>query len=106
MILALLLALQTATPEPPNDEEVVVLAQKMRLIEVDMKVGKRDGKMALRRCRVTRPSGRAELDVVPCEVAQQCMIEGAASKKQLVSCVEHKSNARMDAIVTAWRAAS
>jgi hypothetical protein len=101
------LALQAATPAPPpSEDEIVVIAQKMRLIEVDMKVGKREGKMELRRCHVTRPSGRAELDVIPCDVAQQCMVEGVASRKQLTACVEDKSNARVDAIVATWRAAS
>ncbi len=107
MIPFVLLALQAVPPAPPpSEDEIVVIAQKMRLIEVDMKAGKRRGKMELRRCRVTRPSGRAELDVVPCEAAAQCITDGVASRKQLATCVEERSNLRLDAIVAEWRARS
>jgi hypothetical protein len=107
VILAMLLMLQTASPAPPpSEDEIVVIAQKLRLIEVDLKVGKRQGKMTLRSCRISRPSGRAEADAVPCDVAQQCMADGAASRKQLIACVEERSQVRLDALVAAWRAAS
>lgn len=103
----MLLSLQTAPSTPtPSEDEIVVIAQKMRLIEVDLKVGKRQGKMTLRGCRISRPSGRAELDAVPCDVAQQCMVDGAATRKQLIDCVEGQSQMRMDAIIAAWRARS
>lgn len=106
MILVLLFALQSAMePASGDDPEIVVIARKMRQIEVDMKLGRHDGSLALLRCRVTRPSGEAELDAIPCEVAQQCMAQAPSNKKQLVGCVENMSNRRIDAIVAARRAA-
>ncbi len=103
--LPLFVALQAAKPIP-SEEEIVVLAQKMRLIEVDIKAPKRGGKLVLQRCRVTRPSGRAELDAVPCDTAQACMLDAPATRKQLSQCVEEKSQLRLDAIVAAWKARS
>jgi len=99
------LALQAATLQPSRDEaEIVVLARKLRQIQVDMKLGKQAGKMALLRCRITRASGEAELDAIPCDVAQQCIAEEPTTRKQLEKCVEAKSNLRIDAILAARRA--
>jgi hypothetical protein len=108
VILPMLLMLQTtpSAPPPPSEDEIVVIARKLQMIEVDLKVGKREGRMTLRSCRISRPSGRAEADAVPCEVAQQCMADGAASRKQLIACVEERSQVRLDALVASWRAAS
>jgi hypothetical protein len=102
----MLLAAQAATPAPASEEEIVVIAQKMRLIKVDMDVRKHDGALALRRCRVTRGSGRKELDEIPCSEARTCVAEGVASRKALIGCVEARSNIRVDAIIAGWRARS
>ena len=105
MAFFLSLALQVATLQPSHDDaEIVVLARKLRQIQVDMKLGKQAGKMALRRCRLTRGSGEPELDAIPCDVAQQCIAEEAATRKQLETCVENRSNMRIDAILVARRA--
>ena len=107
MILSVLLMLQTAPPaSPPSEDEIVVIAQKMRLIEVDIKAPKRRGKLELQRCRVTRPTGRPELDAIPCEAATACMLDSPSTRKQLSQCVEEKSQVRLDAVVAAWRAGS
>ncbi|WP_010216046.1 hypothetical protein [Sphingomonas sp. PAMC 26621] len=107
MILSLLFALQSGTsPVTPIEPDIVVLANKLRRIDVDMKMEKRGGIVILRSCRVTRPSGEGELDAIPCGVAQQCVTEGVVSKRQLVACVEGKSNREIDAIVAARREAA
>ena len=107
MILSLLFALQSGTsPVTPLDPDIVVLASKLRRIDVDMKLKKRGGIVILSSCQVTRPSGEVELDAIPCGVAQQCLTEGMASKRQLVGCVEEKSNRKIDAIVAARREAA
>ena len=98
------IALQSAiSPIAPVDPEIVVLAKKLQSIDVDMKLEKRAGRMVLRSCHLTRPSGDVELDAVPWGVAQQCISEGVEGRKQLVACVEDKSNRRIDAIVAVRR---
>lgn len=98
--------LAAAAPTPPlAADEIVVIARKLRLIEVDLKASKKNGKLNLERCRINRPSGYAELDAVPCDVAQHCMIDTPASRKALQACVETGSQRRLDAIVERWRAA-
>lgn len=106
-MVAVLLALQAApSAPPPSEDEIVVIAQKMRWIEVDIKASKRRGKLTLERCRVTRPAGRAELDAIPCAAAEACMLDNPTTRKQLSRCVEEKSQVRLDAVVAAWRAQS
>lgn len=104
MLALALLSVPNPTP-PPTEEEIVVIAQKMRFIEVDMQAVKRRGKLVLRRCRISRPSGFAEIDSVPCDVAQACMADAPASRKALALCVEQRSQTRLDQIVADWRAA-
>ena len=107
MILALLLAAQQAAPAPPAEEaEIVVLARKMRLIKVDLKAPRRNGKMVLKACRVTRSSGIPELDVIPCDAAQACIAEEPKTGRELERCVEAKARVRLDAVVAARRARS
>ncbi|NIJ19972.1 hypothetical protein FHS95_001641 [Sphingomonas naasensis] len=102
----MLLMLQSAPPAPPPEEEILVLSRKMRLIEVDIKAPRRRGKLVLERCRVTNPTGRPELDAIPCEAARACMLDNPATRKQLSQCVEDKAQVRLDAVVAAWRTAA
>ncbi|WP_167737565.1 hypothetical protein [Sphingomonas parva] len=104
MILLFLLALQSApAAAAPDDQEIVVLAQKLRRIDVAMKLRKKDGKAVLQRCALTRASGEAELDAIPCDVARLCMADGVTSRRQLEACVEQRSEKRIDAIIAARR---
>jgi hypothetical protein len=95
-----------AAASPATEEEIVVIAGKMRSIGIDIRAPKRDGVVTLARCRITKPSGYAELDAIPCAVAEQCVAEKLASRKALRICVEQRSNERLDAVLTAWRAAA
>ena len=103
-ILALLLLLHpVAASAGQDDQDILVIARKLRRINVNMKLVKWDGAMVLRRCEVTRASGEAELDAIPCAIAEACVAEGVNTRKQLVACVEDKSNRRINAIIAARR---
>lgn len=106
MIALSLLAIAQAAPLPPpaSEQDIVVVARKLQLIEVDMKALKRGGFVMLDRCRVTKPSGHAELDAIPCGVAQECANDKLATRKALVACVEERSQRGLDAVIAAWRA--
>jgi hypothetical protein len=105
VILTLLLAAQTAAPPPPPPEdEIVVIARKMRLIKVSMKAPKRDGRLVLTQCKVTRGSGDAELDAIPCDTAQACMESAPATRKELSACVTQQATARLNAVAAARKA--
>lgn len=104
-MIALAMLAAAAQVPPPSEDEIVVIARKMRMIEVHLKAPMRHGKLILERCGIKRTTGYAELDAVPCEVAQQCMVSGPASRKELVTCVEQGSQVHLDAIVDRWRAA-
>lgn len=99
MILA---ALLVQTVAPPQDD-IVVLARKLRMIGVAVSAPRRNGRLTLRNCRITRPSGIAALDAIPCEVAQQCIAEAPDTRKALGGCIEARSKLRLDAIVAERR---
>jgi hypothetical protein len=99
------LAMLLLQPAAPSEQEIVVMAQRMQLIRVSMRAPRQDGRLVLTQCRVTRSSGLAELDAVPCEVARQCMTGNPANRRALEDCVDQQSQGRLDAIVARWRAA-
>jgi hypothetical protein len=102
MTLALLAAAQAA---PPLADDIIVLARKMQLIHVSIRAPKHDGKLVLGSCKITRPSGIAELDAVPCAAAQACIAENPDTRKALLGCVEQHSQVQLDAIVARRREA-
>lgn len=102
MILPLLFAWQEVpAASPPSDAEIVVMARKMRMLRVSVKAPKRNGKLVLQRCNST---GNAAIDRIPCEVAQECIAEAPATRKQLAQCIEERSQPRLDAALAAWKA--
>lgn len=107
MTLSAILLLAAAAAAPPADNEILVLAQKLRLLEVDVNAGKRDGMLYLRRCRVTRGSGDPAIDAIPCDTARQCLAAASppATRKELGICVERLSERRIDALAAERRAA-
>ncbi|HEY1125560.1 MAG TPA: hypothetical protein VGE65_07995 [Sphingobium sp.] len=104
LALSLLLA-SAAAPSTPAEDEIVVIARKMQMIRVDIKAPKRNGQLVLERCRISRSSGDAELDAVPCAVTQACMAEKPADRKVLRICVERQSKLRLEEIAAGRRAA-
>lgn len=103
MILSVLLMLQTA-PAFNAEEEIIVVARQLRMIKVDLKTDKHGQGMTLRRCTIRSGSGYADLDAIPCDVAQQCIAEGVPTRRALKSCVEDKSTDRINAVLAARRA--
>jgi hypothetical protein len=104
LALSLLLAAANGASSAAEDE-IAVIARKMRLIKVDIKAPRRNGQLVMERCRVTRSSGDAELDAVPCSVTQACMADNPADRKTLGRCVEERSQVVLDQIAARRRAA-
>lgn len=104
MILPLLLLLQDAPPQDVQaEEDIVVVARKMRFIDVRIVAPRRKGQLVLRHCSLSRPSGYAVLDAIPCDAARECILEKPLNRKILLRCVEQRSNARVDAIIARGR---
>lgn len=110
----LILALQASTPAPrdnvdqavpSSDTDIVVLAQRMRLIDVDIRAPRRNGRLTLVSCRVTNGSGNPEMDAIPCATAQECMASDPPNRRALEVCVEENSQIRLDELIMRWRRA-
>ncbi len=104
LILPVLLLLQSAAP-PPAEEEIIVVSRQLRMIRVDLKTDKHPGGVTLQRCRILRGSGQADLDAIPCDVAEQCAALGVPTRRELKACVEDRSTDRINAVLAARRAA-
>lgn len=104
MLLAILLLLQ-ASPAFTAEEDIIVVARQLRMIKVDLKTDKHKEGMTLQRCRILRGSGQADLDAIPCDVAQQCVEDGVATRHALKTCVEDQSTDRINAVLAARRLA-
>lgn len=104
MILPLLLLLQSTAPSPA-EEEIIVVSRQLRMIKVDLKTDKHPGGVSLQRCRILRGSGQADLDAIPCDVAEQCVASGIPTRRELKACVEDRSTDRINAILAVRRAA-
>lgn len=104
MLLPILLMFQT-TPAFNAEEEIIVVARQLRMIRVDLKTDKHKQGMTLQRCRILRGSGQADLDAIPCDVAEQCVADGVPTRHALKTCVEDKSTDRINAVLAARRAA-
>jgi hypothetical protein len=105
MILLAALLQAAAPPSVEPDQEILVMARRLQLIEVDIRAPRKAGLVTLKSCRITRPSNIAELDAIPCGVAQECVAAGLPTRKALQQCVEQRSGERIAALVAARRAA-
>ena len=104
MILPILLMLQ-ASPTFNAEQEIIVVARQLRMIKVDLKTDKSKDGMRLRSCRILHGSGQSDIDAIPCGVAQQCVEDGAPSRRVLKDCVEDRSTARINLVLAARRMA-
>ena len=97
---ALLLASPVAV-----DDEIVVLASKLRTVKVRAITKKREGVLVLSKCRITRSSGDADIDAIPCAVAQLCADEKPTKTQVMQACIVEKSQERIDTLVLERRGA-
>lgn len=89
MILAFALLAIAQTPEPvPTDEEIVVIAQKLGMIAVN--VG-RDAKGRYH-CDLSESSGNARLDARLCKTSAACVKKGAASQAAVKACIDERKS--------------
>lgn len=99
-------ALLLATSAPTAvDDEIVVLAKKLGTVKVKVDTKKRQGVLVLTKCRLTRGSGDAAIDAIPCAVAQLCADEKPNKARVMEACVVEKSQERIDALALERRMA-
>lgn len=107
MIALAILAAAAPVPPPPSsasDDEILVIAKKVHMIGVNIRAPMRKGRLVMTRCAINHPSGYAQIDAIPCDVAQRCMADEPADRRALEACVEHGSQQGIDAAVAALRA--
>ena len=84
---ALLAALQAPAPVP-TDDEIVVIAQKLNGLAVN--VG-RDAKGRYH-CDLSESSGNARLDAQLCKTSAACVKKGATSQTEVKACIDKRKS--------------
>lgn len=97
MILATLAALaltQAEAPatEPANDNEIVVLTERLRSIRLSPGVTIRKGVVTqTSNCKIKRSSGDAEVDALACDAVALCGTRTQPSRKAFNTCVDEEA---------------
>jgi len=94
MMLAALALTQAEAPmaEPANDNEIVVLTERLRSIRLSPGVTIRKGVVAqTRACKIKRSSGDAEIDARACEAVALCATRPQLSRKSFNTCVDQEA---------------
>ncbi len=66
-------AQESPTVAENTDSEIVVMAQLLDNTRVEWRAGERKGKRILKKCKVTRSSGDAEIDAIVCKSVEACV---------------------------------
>lgn len=94
MMLAALSALaltQAEAPaaQPANDNEIIVLTERLRSIRLSPGVTIRKSVVAATgTCKIKRSSGDAEVDALACDAVAQCATRPQQSRKAFNTCVD------------------
>lgn len=102
-----LLAAAQAVPtaEAPLENEIVVMAERLRRIRISPGVTIRKGTVAqTSACKVKRSSGDAALDALACDAVTLCASRPAPSRKIFNTCVEDEAIASIRRLLAERRA--
>lgn len=103
MWLAALLLVQTPAPDaeavPHDDPEIVVLGKKLSEVGLEFRADRVEGKTVLTSCTITKPSGDAEIDAIPCRVTEACVALQHKDSDDLVDCVKKRGREEVRALV-------
>lgn len=94
MMLAALTALALTQADAPvtesaNDNEIVVLTERLRSIRLSPGVTIRKGVVSqTSACKIKRSSGDAEVDALACDAVTQCSTRPQPSRKAFNACVD------------------
>lgn len=92
----ILLALALVQPEvqpapPPVDQDIVVLGRRLKGVRFKGGVD-RNGQVL---CRLTRSSGDAEIDAIPCRAVHECAVQPVRSSRDLQKCMAERLEANL-----------
>lgn len=92
MLIALVVALQAATPLHAAEDEIVVLGRRLDAIAVFV------GKDSVGRftCDLSGSSGNPAVDGKLCRVAAKCVRKGAADGPAVKSCIDRRKPALLE----------
>ena len=81
-----------------QEAEIVVTAQKARSMRWSYDLDKVGG---VRKCKVTRTSGDAEIDQLGCEATRECAAKGFRKSAQMAACIRPRWREKVRALAMA-----
>jgi hypothetical protein len=88
MIAALILvAIQSAAPELPTEQEIIVTGRRMNRVQIAASINRVTGKT---RCRVTISSGDPAIDREMCEIANACALVKPRKRAPIEACIRDR----------------
>jgi hypothetical protein len=98
VVLQIVTAQSAAPPVQETVEDIVVLGERLKQVQVRMKV---DGKGRLRACQVTRSVGDAALDRFWCDAGVSCAATKPKDAAALTACVEGRKDEFLERLAAA-----
>jgi hypothetical protein len=71
-----------------DSEEIVVLARKLRALQIHFSPSKKNGVFAAKGCRVMKSTDDPEIDAIGCAAAEHCSAPGFATQSLFVACIK------------------
>jgi hypothetical protein len=99
----ILMSVQSAVPELPTEQEIVVTGRRMSQVQIAAGVNRMTGKT---RCRVTVSSGDPGIDREVCEIAKACGLVKPRKRSVIEACIGTRKERFLRTYVAPGREAS
>jgi hypothetical protein len=105
MLAALAQTAAEPVAEPAVDNEIVVIAQRLRSLRLSPGVSIRKGVVTAKSpCKIKRSSGDAAIDALACDTVALCATRTQPSRKAFNTCVETEAVAAIRLLLAGRRA--
>jgi hypothetical protein len=94
-VIALLLAATQVVSPPPPEDEILILARKLRRVEIDITLTR---KGEVKKCRVRRGVGDPVFDNFWCDAARACSDSGHTSSWAMKTCLKTREQVFLAAL--------
>lgn len=74
-----------------DEDEIVVIAQKLDKLKISYRGRKKDGIIVVRKCGIKRSSGDAGVDAIGCQAVNYCVDQRLSKSSEFNKCVNDRA---------------
>lgn len=89
----------SAAQTAEQSDEIVVLARKLQAGKLGLKLGRKNGVITLKSCKLASSTGDPEVDLIGCAAVEDCVGRNLAKKRDLQACSNARSWELLDELV-------